>query len=157
MFTLRLQQKNVRPRNVRWFTFCVLALFAGCSQPPTDAELIAAQLQVMAKAASTKDSKIILRYLTEDFIGNQSLPRSQMHALLYSYFQRNNSITVAMTDTHITVQDQQAECAFKLLLTGSDKILPERLRWLQINLVWRKTQEGWQISAANWRDVSTQD
>ncbi len=156
MFTFRLNQN--RPlSNVYWVTLYLLVLLTACSSPPSDADLITSQLHDMAKAAAVKDSKVILRNLTEDFVGNQSLRRSQMHALMYSYFQRNKVITVTMTDIHITVQDQQAEGALKLILTGSDQIVPERLRWLQVDLSWRKTQDGWQINAASWRDVSTQD
>jgi len=111
----------------------------------------------MARAASAKDSNAILRNLTEDFVGNQSLRHGQMHALMYSYFQQNKFITITMTDTQITVQDPQAQSQFKLLLTGSEQILPERLRWLQVNLVWIKVAGEWRIKEAGWRDVTTGD
>ena len=156
MLTIRLIQNSPIPC-LRWFAFCLLGQLMACSQPPTEAEVIAAQLQIMAKAVSAKESKPVLRYLTEDFVGNQSLRRNQMHALMYSYFQQNKSITVTVTDRHITVQDQHAASDFKLLLTGSDQLLPERLRWLQVNLSWVKTQDGWQIDKASWQDVSSQN
>lgn len=146
---------NVRRYCVMLFTVLAFAGVLSCQAPQDDQAIINGHLQTMAKAASERDSKQVMGFLHVDFIGNKSLRKNQMYGLMYAHFQRNPAITVLMTDVVITVTGDEATSEFKLLLTGGENIVPERLRWLQVALQWVRVDAEWKIREASWRDVGT--
>jgi hypothetical protein len=139
---------------VKLFTVCWLLY--GCTSPPDDASQIRADLDAMVAAAGRKDSRALLDYLSVDFLANQAIRKPQMFGMVHAYFQQNPVITVTLMDTDVNVQEGTAQSHFKLVLTGGTQLLPERLRWLEVELQWVKLESQWKISRANWHDVGSQ-
>lgn len=136
--------------------FALCWLLYGCSSPPDDASQIHANLDAMAIAAGRKDSRALMDYLSVDFLANEAMRKPEMFGMVYAYFQQNPIITVTLMDTAITVQEDTAQSHFKLVLTGGAQPVPERLRWLEVELQWVRLDAQWKIHRAKWRDVGSQ-
>lgn len=135
-------------------TFCLG--FISCSAPPDEASQIRANLSAMAKAAEHKDSRELLTYLTADFVAHQGWRKPQMFGIVYGYFQQNPVITVTLMDTEVSVQGDSARSHGRLLLTGGEQVLPERMRWLDVELNWVRRDSQWKIHKATWHNVGSE-
>ncbi len=134
-------------------TICMT--LSGCFAPSDEASRVRAAMSAMSKAAEHKDSRVLMAYLSADFVAQQAWRKPQMLGLVYGYFQQYPVITVTLMDMTVSVQGDTAESHCKLLLTGSEQVLPERLRWLELELHWVKVASEWKIRTAQWRDVGS--
>lgn len=125
----------------------------GCSQSLTPEEQVRAELSRLVQAVTKQDIQILQNALTTDFRGNQLVTKNQMVGLAYTYFQQNRTVTATTIQVTVVVHNDQARTLFKVMLTGSEDVLPQRLRWLEVTLNWVKVEEQWKIQSAVWRDV----
>ncbi|MBI3562777.1 MAG: nuclear transport factor 2 family protein [Gammaproteobacteria bacterium] len=137
-------------------SLCYLVL-VGCSPAlEDDSHRIRQRLEAIQQLAKKKDSAALLGFLTEDFTGNQYLAKSQMQGLMTAYFWQNPVITITLSEVEITVTAEQISGDFKLLLTGGEGVVPDRLRWLSVKTQWVKLNGRWLIRRAQWQDVGSE-
>lgn len=133
------------------FSLAVMA----CSRTASPEEQVRIQLNRLVQAAADRDIAVLQDGLTMDFRGNQTLAKKQLVTLIATYLQQNRSVTVTTMNITIRLDNDRVISQFKLLLTGSDDVLPDRLRWLEVTLNWVNIENSWRIQSALWRDVGS--
>lgn len=148
-------RQSARPSpcsNGPWALILCLAFLGGCARTP-DGELIAQNLDSMAEAAERRDLRAVLRYVAEDFRGNEGIDRAGLAQLVALELRRNRRIGVVLTKTEIDALAPTAAVRVQLALTGGAGALPERARYYRVESHWRKRDGEWYVVEASWQVV----
>ena len=127
-------------------------LILSCSETSTE-QKINAQIVNMQQAISDKSLADFMGYFAKDFIGNKRHTRNDLRRLIYFHFQRNRTIETYKWQADIKVENKNALVKIYVIVSGSNKNLPERGRAYLINSSWENRDESWLIVSAEWKDA----
>ncbi|MFV1981959.1 MAG: hypothetical protein ACC657_00345 [Thiohalomonadales bacterium] len=127
-------------------------LVSSCSEISTEQQ-VEAQIKNMQQAISDKSLSDFMDYFTKDFIGNKTLTRDDLRRLIFFHFRRNRNIETYKWQADIKVEKEIVKVDIYVIVSGSNKVLPERGRIYTINSSWKKKDGSWLIVKASWKDT----
>lgn len=135
--------------NLRLGLLIILAILQACSQPTAEQQ-VREQLGLMITAIEAQDLGDFMDGIHPSFEGSHQTDWRKLRGLIFFQLQRNRSISVYQWDADITVSDEQATVSIKIVVIGSNKVLPERGRLYNIESNWIKSDAQWRVKNANW-------
>jgi len=144
----------MRQFNLKTFLFVItqLLLISSCSQAPAELQ-IRSQMENMQQAITDKSLSRFMSYFTKNFKGNKTLTRNDLRRLIFFQFQRNRNIETYKWQADINIENDIAEVEIYVVVSGSNKTLPERGRVYTITSIWEKRDDSWLINSAKWTDT----
>lgn len=142
-------------RGVQWLAIWALVCqLIGCSSPLSDEASLRQAVARMEKAAEAGQISPILELLDKQFLGNNMYRKANIQAMLLLYFRQNPHISVILHITRLQIQNETAQLACEVLLTGRDKqrLLPERAQTLVVDSLWHKHDGEWRVVRARWKN-----
>lgn len=141
---------------------CLQALVIGplmlsvlsCSSNTGPEEAIRANIKVIAKAVEDKDTGEVLDFVTEQFLGNGRLDKRELKGVLLAYYLRHKKINVVVTRMDIEVSPYDpysAKMKGSVVLTGTDRLLPEDGRLVSVSGEWQKYGDDWLLARLDWQ------
>lgn len=124
-----------------------------CEAPEGAETLIRKQLDEIVAAVEAKDMDRFVRPIAADFSAER-MDRRALRWLVFSQWQRHESIGVQLGDIHVEVHESvdppRATVTFQALLSGGS-LLPESVGWYSVKSGWREdTKENWRMISAQW-------
>lgn len=139
---------------------CILFFSIGCSEPPTDEDVIRGVIQEMARASEAKDIKGMIRHVSEDYRDDYGNNRKALKGLFLYQVIRPEPITVFVRSVGVEVEGETALADIRVIMVrgtgveGMDEILKAKSAGYRIDAVFGKEAGGaWRIKSAEWRDV----
>ncbi|MBU2709601.1 hypothetical protein [Zooshikella harenae] len=129
-------------------------LLSACSSSP-DEELIADAISDIQEGLETKNSKIVLNTLSDDFITNKNQDKTWVKRIMALYFLRHKSITILITqsDTQINKQHpNEANTEATVVLTGQAGWIPESGKIYHVIGRWKKNDDQWLLTYLDIKD-----
>lgn len=128
----------------------VFLLLLSCSDYSAEQQ-IETRINDMQRLISDKSLSDFMNYFALDFIGNKKLTRNNLRQLIFFQFQRNRNIETYQWQADIKIENNIAEVEIYVLVSGSDKILPDRGNGYKIISLWKKIGDEWLIVKASWK------
>lgn len=126
----------------------------GCHRS-SDEELIRARIAAMADAVEkhqvgTIDDALMAPFSAQQGQYDKKALLNWMRLLLL----KNAAVTVSVNHVALKISGERADAQLTvLILGGPGGLIPEKGRLLNVESVWRKTGDGWQVYSAQWRDT----
>jgi hypothetical protein len=128
--------------------FCLLCL--SCARRP-DADAIRQAIADAAEAVEAHKSANLLDRVSEDFIGNDTLDRTQLDNLLRMQMLGAKSIGVHVHGIEVEVQGDRATARFEANVTDSSgRWIADRAASLHFETGWRPEKGEWRCYNARW-------
>ena len=128
-------------------------LLSACSKPLPDEKQIHNAIDQIQQASDNKKLAQLMQYFHKEFIGKQHMSRRDFQAHIFYHFQANPRVRSYVSNIDIRLEDNMALVSCHLLVTGSQKTLPDKGRLYRIDSAWQKQGGDWQIKQADWEDV----
>ena len=125
-----------------------LILFS-CAKEESDISALNTRISELTNIVEQHDNKV-RDYLSDDFVTTKSLNKSQFLFFINHHFKRNKNISIVMLDKNIIKNKTFFDVTFRVLLLGSNNMLPERGRVYQVASRWKKESGSWVISKLRW-------
>ena len=125
-----------------------LLLFS-CSQEP-DIDLLEKRIKELVSVIEHHQQSKIIDYLAKDFLTAANANKAQF--LLFARYQlkRNKNISIVLVDKDIIDNKNSFDVTFRILLLGSNRLLPERGQLYKVDSRWVKESGEWMISRLRW-------
>ena len=127
-------------------------LFA-CSEPLPAEKQIALVMEKMQAAADEKRLIDLMMPFHASFLGKQNMRKQDLQGRIFFHFRINPKVRVFVNNAEIQVDGEDAEVSCHLLVTGSQKQLPDRGRFYRVTSSWKKFDDEWMVVEAEWEDV----
>jgi ketosteroid isomerase-like protein len=125
-------------------------LCLSCARQP-DAEAIRDAIAGIAAAVEAHRNANVLERISEDFIGNDELDRTQLDKLLRLQMIAANSIGVSVGGIQVDVQGDRATASFEARVTDSSgRWIADRSATLKFETGWRREHDKWRCYNAKW-------
>lgn len=139
----------------RCLVFCLLILPAlSCTTQTGPEEAIRANINAVQQAVEDKDTGEVLDFVTEQFLGNGRIDKQGLRALMLAYYLRHKNINVVVTRMDIEVSPYDpysAKMQGAVVLTGTDHLLPENGRLVNVSGEWQKYGDDWLLARLDWQ------
>lgn len=140
---------------LRGFAFALLILPAtSCTTTETGPEeAIRDNIATIQQAVEGKDTGEVLDFLTEQFLGNGQLDKQGLKRLMLGYYLRHRKINIVVTRMDIEVSPYDpysAKMQGVVVLTGTDRLLPQDGRIVNVSGEWQKYGDDWLLARLNW-------
>lgn len=125
-----------------------------CSSKTGPEEAIRANINAIAQAVEDKDTGEVLDYVTEQFLGNGRMDKQDLKGLILAYYLRHKKVNVVVTRMDIEVNEYDpysAKMQGAVLLTGTDRLLPENGRMVNVSGEWQKRGDDWLLARLDWQ------
>ena len=127
-----------------------LLCLASCSRTPDD-EAIRAAISRTAEAAQARRAGDVLDAVSDDFIGNDGIDRTELGNLLRGRMLVANALGVRVGSVDVDVQGGRAVARFDALVTDSSgRWIPDRAATLHFETGWRREGRQWRCYNAKW-------
>jgi ketosteroid isomerase-like protein len=128
-----------------------LLMLAACRHTP-DEQRIREAVVAMQAAVEARDPRAFMRYVSDDFTGNDGqADRDGLHNLLRAQVLRNESVGVTLGPIDVDLQGDRATVHVTATLTGgSGGLLPERGSIYSITSGWKREGSEWKCFNAKW-------
>lgn len=141
-----LARKSIGP-------FLFATVLVACNGEPMDDEArIRQRIEEMVVATESKEPGKVLEPVHQDFLGNQRIRKANLRGILLLHFRRHKNVHVFVNDLEVTIKGLKAEVSCNVVMAGRNQTLPERARVLQVQSLWRKIEDDWQVVSASWQD-----
>jgi len=137
---------------LRTLSIILVLLLTACSHE-SDQDLIKQNLDQVIEAVKTRQPKAVVKHLTPDFQGQQSMSVEDVRRFMIAQFFRNQNINIVTTALRISVNGAQGNASFRVFVTGGVSWLPDRLDYYQVETGWVKRDGDWLIRSASWKPV----
>lgn len=137
---------------VFFLSICWLFLLAGCSKTP-DEQQIRNAIDEIESAVQNRQTGPVLEHLADNFRGPHDMDTRQVRQLMAVHYLRNQNINVVLAGMQVEISGINARVSFNAAVTGGAGMLPERLRYYDIDTQWRKLDGDWLIIRADWAPV----
>ena len=135
-----------------WLMVCVLAL-AACAGDTPEAQL-RREFDAMQTAVEAGQASGFIDGVSEDFVGEGGMDRAALHNLVRAQILTNSRVGVTTGPLDVTLQGDNAEVAFDVLLTsGSGRVLPDQAGTYRVTTAWRRESGDWRVHHARWERV----
>ena len=104
-------------------------------------------------AAEARKLAQLMHYFHEGFKGKQNMSRRDFQARIFYHFQKYPRVRTYVSNIEIRIEQNVALVSCHLLVTGSQKTIPEKGRLYRIDSAWQKNGDRWQVKQADWGDV----
>lgn len=140
---------------LRKFIFCLLILpILSCTTKTGPQEAILANIKAIQQAVEDKDTGEVLDFVTEQFLGNGRVDKQGLRGLMLAYYLRHKKINVVVTRMDIEVSEYDpysAKMLGSVVLTGTDHLLPEDGRMVNVSGEWQKYGDDWLLARLDWQ------
>ncbi|MBI5599041.1 MAG: hypothetical protein HY890_04815 [Deltaproteobacteria bacterium] len=144
----------------RYLSFLiVLAVFAGCSKPSTDEELLRAIVKDTVSAAKDKDVKGVMGHISKAFNDDHGNDYNAAKGLLLYEFMRSEKVSVFIRDVAVEVKGDRALVDARVILVRGREVknlsdvVPDEASGFKFSVVFRKEEGQWKALSAKWDDV----
>lgn len=148
-----MRMRTMAPRR-RILVFCLLTLPAlSCTMETGPEDAIRANIDAIQQAVEDKDTGEVLDFVTEQFLGNGRIDKRGLRGLMLAYYLRHKKINVVVTRMDIEVNPYDpysAKMQGTVVLTGTDHLLPENGRLVNVSGEWQKYGDDWQLARLDW-------
>lgn len=144
-----MRLSSFRPYLFILFSLLILA----CSQPEPAEKQIQQLIDKMQVAADERELASLMNHFHASFLGRNNMRKAQLQGLIYFHFRINPKVRVFISNTQITVTGEDAEVSCHLLVTGSQKYLPDRGRLFRVTSSLKKIDKQWKVVEAEWEDI----
>ena len=125
---------------------------AGCARQP-DVEAIRERIGQMAGAAEARSVRDVLDGISEDFIGNGEVDRTQLANIVRAQLLGGEVVAVDVGAVEVEVRGERAIARFQATLSdGSGRWIPDRRAVLDVETGWRREDGEWICYNARWSD-----
>lgn len=114
-------------------TFALVA----CDKTP-DEEIIRGALGEIETAVQKRETKPVLKHLSNNFSGPEGMTVQQIRQLMAAHYFRNKNIQVVIAGLRIKVTGINADVHFNAATTGGAGMLPDRLQYYDVETAWQK-------------------
>jgi len=137
------------------FYLLLLGIISGCHREPPEQRL-RHTIAEMQTAIEQGEPRKFMAYVSNDFIGNDSLDHAGLAQLLRGQLLLNAKVGIQTGPISIEMpQKDTATVRFTVLLTGSGgSFLPERGQMQQVTSGWRESDGQWQLYSAQWHPIA---
>jgi len=127
------------------------AIAAGCTRTPPEHALREA-FDDLHQAIEDRDAGNVAALLAEDFIGPGGLDRDGARRLAALHFMRHGNVGVLPGPLEIELSDTHARVRFGVVLAGGSggRVLPDRARAWHVDTGWRREDNAWLMTSAEW-------
>lgn len=125
-----------------------LLLFS-CSQE-SDIALLEKRIDELVDAIEHHQKNKISNYLAKDFLTAKNANKAQFLLFVRYQLKRNKNISVVLVDKNIIYNKNSFDVTFRVLLLGSNRLLPERGQLYKVNSRWTKESGEWLINRLRW-------
>lgn len=140
------------------FLTLLTSLIISCSRTEPEQE-IRDNIAVIQQALTEKDAGDIKSLIAEHFVGvsnegTETWDRQQLYRFLVANFLQHNSVAARPTRLDITLDSNDpfsASMSGTVLITGSNRWIPEEGRLLSFNGHWQRIDGQWQVSRLEWQ------
>lgn len=140
--------------------FCVCAaLFFACSKPKSDVDLVAESIKNIAEAAEAKDVKGVMKYVSNDFRGDDGSDRNNVKGILVSQLLNADSISIFIRGLEVEVTGGQAAAHLRVVMTRGKPVkkiadIPrDRADAFRFEMILKKEDGLWKVVSAGWERV----
>ncbi|HEV7270682.1 nuclear transport factor 2 family protein [Pseudoxanthomonas sp.] len=127
-----------------------LSLLAACASDTPEARL-RQQFDTMQAAVEAGSPSDFIEGVSTDFVGEDGLDRAALHNLLRARALTNTRIGATTGPLDVSVDGDNAEVAFDLLLTaGQGGVLPDQAGTYRVVTAWRLEADDWRVHHARW-------
>ena len=132
-----------------WTLLCGTLTLAGCAKPADEVRL-REHLADMEQALEQRDPDGLLRHVSEDFVGPRGMSKSELSRYARLMLMRQQNVGITTGPMRVVLFDGRATVDFNALLSGSDRVFPERVRTIQVKTTWQRDGSDWQLIVAEW-------
>ena len=125
-----------------------LTLFS-CSQE-SDIAVLNKRINDLEKVIEQHQESKVSSYLAKDFVTNNSLNKAQFLLFIRYQLKQNKNISVILVDKEIAKNNNLFDVTFRVLLVGSNHLLPERGKMYSVASRWKKEGGIWVMSRIRW-------
>lgn len=143
-------------KQIRFCIFIIffnLILLSACSNPLPDEQQIRNAIDQIQRASDDKKLAQLMHYFHKEFIGRRHMSRRDFQAHIFYHFQANPRVRVYVSNIEIRIEEKMALVSCHILVTGSQKTLPNKGRLYRIDSAWQKQNGEWWVKQADWDDV----
>jgi len=123
-----------------------------CEKIP-DEEKIRDALSEIETAVENRQTRPVLKHLSENFTGPEGMTVRQIRQLMAANYFRNKNIRVVIAGLSIKITGIYADVRFNAATAGGTGLLPERLQYYDVETTWQKIDDDWRIVSAGWMPV----
>lgn len=127
-------------------------LLSACGRTP-DEEQVRENLDQVVTAVKARQPREVVEHLTQDFVAQEQMGVDEVRRFMLAQFFRNQQINLVVTGLKVTVEGQDAQANFRVVVTGGFSWIPERLDYYQVSTRWLKQDGDWLIRSAAWKPV----
>lgn len=131
-------------------------LIFSCAEEESDISALNSRISELTTIVEQHDNKVS-DYLAEDFVTAKKLNRAQFLLFLNYHGKRNKNISIITLDKNIIKNKADFDVTFRVLLLGSNNLLPERGQMYQVASRWKKESGTWVISKLRWEKTSASE
>lgn len=145
---------NMNWLNYRFAFIAIVALMLAACGGTSDEEKIAQAIATMKEAVESKSFTGIEKHLSNDFVANERLDKTEVERLLRMYSLRHKQIGATIIGSKTTMDAtflDRAETTLSVVVTGSSGRLPSDGSVRTVKLQWVKLSGDWQVRRATWR------
>lgn len=89
-------------------------------------------------------------YFAKDFLTAKNTNKAQFLLFVRYHLKRNKSISIVVVDKNIIENKNSFDVTFRVLLIGSNSLLPERGQLYNVASKWTKEDGAWVINRLRW-------
>lgn len=127
----------------------VLAILAGCANPPDEAAL-RARITSLQEAIEARDADTLLDAVDPEFGGPGGMDRDGLRRYASLMLLRQQNVGVAIGPVEVELRGDRAAARFDAVVTGSNRFLPEGIEARRVETVWRLEGGDWVLVSADW-------
>lgn len=136
--------------SVRGCLLAAMSMLAACTGGTPEAQL-RQQFDEMQAAVEAGRPGDFIDGVSPAFTGGDGMDRAALHNLLRARALTNTRIGATTGPLDVTVDGDNAEVAFDLLLTaGSGGLLPDQAGTYRVVTAWRREDGEWRVHHARW-------
>lgn len=127
-----------------------LLCLASCSRTPDD-EAIRAAITKTAEAVEARRAGDVLAAVSDDFVGNDGIDRTELGNLLRGQVLVANALGVRVSSVEVDARGDRAIARFDAFVTDSSgRWIPDRAATLHFETGWRREGREWRCYNAKW-------
>jgi len=136
-----------------------LGLFAACSRPKTDVDLVKEAITKAVRAAEAKDVAGVMKYISRDFRADEGGDRNTVKGMLVGQLLRAGSISIFIREISVEVTGDKAAAHLRLVMTRGRPVksitdVPrDAADAYRFELIFKKEDGSWMAVTAAWERI----
>lgn len=123
---------------------------AACGERTPDEAQIRSHVKSMIEAVETHKTEPVMERLAENFRGPEGMDARMLRRFIVANTLRKGKIRIYLRSHGIRIEGKNAISKIAATVTGGGRLLPDEMRHVDAELIWRKDGEGWKLVRADW-------